>query len=134
MNDLVSIITPSYNSEKFIVKTIQSVQKQTHKNWQMLIVDDASTDNTVSLVKQLMDDDPRIHLFQNTKNLGAAKTRNKAIEQVKGKYMAFLDADDLWLPNFIEKSILKIKETNVGFTYASLKDAMKTLNLFIQII
>lgn len=127
MNGLVSIITPTYNSEKYISETIQSVQNQTYKNWEMIIVDDASTDKTIEIIQNFMDDDPRIHLLCNFKNIGAAKTRNKAIEKISGHFMTFLDADDIWFPSFIENSIAKIKETNVGFVFSSYKRSNENL-------
>lgn len=84
MNELVSIITPTYNSAKYIAETIQSVQKQTFSNWEMIIVDDGSKDNTVEMVQNFMEDDHRVHLIQLNKNSGPAKARNQGIENAKG--------------------------------------------------
>ena len=127
MTDLVSIITPTYNSAKYIAETIQSVQKQSYKNWEMIIVDDYSSDKTVEIIQNLMDEDLRIHLIQLNKNSGAAKARNAAIEKISGQYMAFLDADDIWFPNFIENSIKTIKKTGINFVFSSYKRSNEAL-------
>ena len=96
MNELVSIITPSYNTAKFIGKTIESVQNQTYQNWEMIIVDDCSTDNTDEVVDGYLSD-KRIKYIKNEKNSGAAVSRNRALREAKGKWITFLDSDDLWL-------------------------------------
>ena len=105
MPDLVSIITPMYNSEKFIDATIQSVQSQTYQNWEMIIVDDASTDRSIEIVKKIMSNEPRLHLKQLADNLGPAHTRNNGIKLSKGRFLAFLDSDDLWHKDKLEKHI-----------------------------
>lgn len=125
--DLVSIITPCYNSEKFISDTIKSVQCQTHSNWKMIIVDDCSQDKTVEIIQNFMEDDHRIHLIQLPKNSGAAKARNQAIEKVSGKFMTFLDADDIWFPDFIENSIQTIKNTGINFVFSSYRRTNENL-------
>jgi len=117
-NDLVSIITPSYNSEKFISQTIESVLSQTYKNWEMIIVDDCSTDKSREIIEEYTRKDNRIKLIKLDKNRGPAIARNRAIEEAKGRYIAFLDADDLWLPNKLEKQINFMKENNLEFTYS----------------
>jgi teichuronic acid biosynthesis glycosyltransferase TuaG len=127
MSGLVSIITPTYNSEKFITETIQSVQNQTYKNWEMLIVDDCSSDKTVAIIQQFMEDDHRIHLIRLNKNSGASKARNKAINEVKGDFMTFLDADDIWFPDFIENSIATIQETGIPFVFSSYRRSNEKL-------
>lgn len=127
MNDLVSIITPTYNSEKFIAETIQSVQNQTYQNWEILIVDDCSSDKTVEIIQQLMEDDLRIHLIRLNKNSGASKARNEAIKLVKGHYMTFLDADDIWFPDFIENSIATISNTGIPFVFSSYRRSNENL-------
>jgi teichuronic acid biosynthesis glycosyltransferase TuaG len=116
--NLVSIITPSFNSEKFIFGTIQSVQNQTHQNWEMIIVDDCSTDHTVSIIKQFMMDDDRIHLFQLDENSGTGIARDIALSKAKGDYIAFLDADDLWKPLKLEKQLQFLKENKIPFTFS----------------
>jgi teichuronic acid biosynthesis glycosyltransferase TuaG len=127
MSELVSIITPTYNSAKYIAETIQSVQKQTFSNWEMIIVDDGSKDNTVSIVQNFMEDDHRVHLVQLNKNCGPAKARNHGIDNAKGKYMTFLDADDLWFTDFIENSIQTIKKTGIHFVFSSYRRSNENL-------
>ena len=127
MNELVSIITPSFNSEKFISDTIKSVQNQTYSNWEMIIVDDFSQDRTVEMVQNFMDEDIRIHLIQLNKNSGAAKARNIGIEKISGKYMTFIDADDIWFPDFIENSIETIKKSGINFVFSSYKRSNEKL-------
>ena len=127
MESLVSIITPSFNSEKFISETIISVQNQTYTNWEMMIVDDCSSDKTVQIIQSFIDEDPRIHLIQLNKNAGAAKARNFGIEKITGKYMTFLDADDIWFSDFIESSIKTIKQTGINFVFSSYKRSNENL-------
>lgn len=115
--DLVSIITPSYNSAEFIVQTIESVISQSHKNWEMIIVDDNSTDNTVQCIKPFITSDQRIQLYQLSKNCGTAVARNTAIQKAKGTYIAFLDSDDVWLPNKLEKQLLFMKVNDFNFSH-----------------
>ncbi|MGM0634655.1 MAG: glycosyltransferase family 2 protein [Bacteroidota bacterium] len=121
MNDLVSVITPTYNAEKFVAETIKSVQEQTHSNWEMLIVDDASSDQTTQLVQEFADADYRIKLIKLNKNSGPAIARNTAITAAKGRYLAFLDADDLWFKFHLTESIEAIKTQNIPFVFASYK-------------
>ena len=104
MNDLVSIIMPSYNTGKFIAESIESVQNQTHTDWELLIVDDCSSDDTEEIVKPFLKD-ARIHYIENEKNSGAAVSRNRALREARGRWIAFLDSDDLWLPEKLEKQI-----------------------------
>lgn len=129
MKDLVSIITPTYNSEQFIAETIQSIQNQTYKNWEMLIVDDCSSDKTVDIIQQFMEDDYRIHLVRLNKNSGASKARNEAIKLVKGDYMTFLDADDIWFPDFIQNSIDTIDKVGIPFVFSSYRRSNEKLEL-----
>ena len=116
---LVSIITPSYNSEKFISETIKSVLNQTYKNWEMLITDDGSTDNSYEIINKICEKDSRIKLF-SIKNAGPAVARNNSIKYAKGKYLAFLDSDDLWMPEFLSTSIKFITKSE-GFIFSSYK-------------
>jgi glycosyltransferase involved in cell wall biosynthesis len=116
---LVSIITPSYNSEKFISETIKSVLNQTYKNWEMLITDDGSTDNSYEIINKICEKDSRIKLF-SIKNAGPAVARNNSIKHAKGKYVAFLDSDDLWFSEFLSKSINCISKSE-GFVFSSYK-------------
>lgn len=116
---LVSIITPSYNSALLIVPTIKSVISQSIGDWEMIIVDDCSCDNSVEVIRSFADQDPRIKLIQLAENSGAAVARNTAIEAASGRYIAFLDSDDAWLPNKLEKQIAFMQENNYPFTYAA---------------
>ena len=124
---LVSIITPTYNSEQFIVQTIQSVQAQTYTNWEMLIVDDCSTDSTYQILKQQAELDSRIKIQKLGVNSGAAIARNKGIDLVHGSFMTFLDADDIWFPDFIENSIRTIKTTGYSFVFSSYRRSNENL-------
>ena len=94
--DLVSIITPSYNCEKYVTDTINSVLAQGYENWEMIIVDDASTDGSVKIIEHFTQQDKRIKLIKLPQNGGAAMARNKSLEQATGRYIAFLDSDDIW--------------------------------------
>ena len=127
MNVLVSIITPAYNSAKFIAETIQSVQNQTHENWEMIIVDDGSSDETLAIVQAFIDEDKRIQCYKLEQNSGPAVARNFAIEKAKGAFMTFIDADDIWFPNFIENSIKTIEKTGVSFVFSSYKRSNENL-------
>lgn len=118
-NNLVSIITPMYNANRYIGKTIESVKAQTYENWEMLIVDDCSTDNSVDIVNLYAENDSRIKIFHNSKNSGIAITRNRAIVEAKGRFIAFLDSDDLWKPEKLEKQILFMVENDVSFSYTA---------------
>lgn len=119
MQDKVSIITPSWNSEKYIEKTIESVQNQTYSNWEMIIVDDCSTDKTVEIVEEISKIDSRIKLLRQSTNAGAAKARNRSLSESSGRYVAYLDADDIWKPTKLEKQIDFMKAQNCGFSCAS---------------
>ncbi len=103
--DLVSIITPTYNCAKYIVETIRSVQAQTYDDWEMIIADDCSTDNTKEVIEPYLEKDKRIKYICNEKNSGAAVSRNNALKESKGRWIAFLDSDDLWSPDKLEKQI-----------------------------
>lgn len=114
---LVSIITPSFNSEKFISDTIKSVLNQTYQNWEMIIIDDGSTDRTVSVIENFLDD-KRIQLYQLDQNSGTGMARNKAVSLAKGKYIAFLDSDDLWKSEKLQKQIEFMVSENQPFTFS----------------
>ena len=116
-SNLISIITPLYNSERYIEETIKSLLSQTYKNWQMIIVDDCSDDNGIEIVKRYQEKDNRIKLIKLEKNGGGAVARNRAIEEAEGKYIAFLDSDDLWHPEKLEKQIKFMEENNYNFTF-----------------
>lgn len=115
--DLVSIITPTYNCARFIAETIESVQAQTYEDWEMIIVDDCSTDNTKEIVEQYQKDDPRIQYYCLPQNSGAAEARNTALRLAAGKWIAFLDSDDLWTPEKLEKQIKFMQDNSYVFSY-----------------
>jgi teichuronic acid biosynthesis glycosyltransferase TuaG len=117
-NSLVSVIIPSFNSEKYISETIQSVQKQTYKNWEIILVDDASTDKTVTIINEIMIEENRIQLFTLNTNSGTGMARNFALSKAKGRYISFLDADDVWKPQKLEKQIHFLQENNLPFTFS----------------
>lgn len=117
MEKLVSIITPLYNCEKFIRDTINSVKAQTYKNWEMLLIDDCSSDSSVGIVKNYMEKDKRIKLIRLTKNSGPVVARNTGINKAEGEYIAFLDSDDMWASDKLTRQIGFMEENNVGFTY-----------------
>ena len=105
---MVSVIMPTYNCGAFIGEAIKSVKMQTYQVWELIVVDDCSTDNTESVVRQIMADDARLIYIRNDKQLGAAESRNKALRKAKGHWVAFLDSDDMWLPAKLEKQIAVI--------------------------
>lgn len=118
-NFLVSIITPVYNSSKYIDQCIESVLSQTYSNWEMIVVNDKSTDNSRAIIEEYVRKDPRIKLFNNEKNMGVAATRNKALEVSKGRFVAFLDSDDFWAPRKLERQIDFMINNNYGFTFTA---------------
>lgn len=116
---LVSVITPVYNKEKYIEATIQSVKSQTYENWELVIVDDCSTDQSAEIVKQYAKNDERIRYYLNENNSGAAESRNRAIELSKGEYIAFLDSDDLWSPDKLEKQLEFMQKRQCAFCFSA---------------
>lgn len=116
---LVSVIVPCYNMERFISDTIDSVVRQTYPHWELLIVDDASTDGTVGVVQKHCAQDNRIQLVVKPQHSGIADTRNQCLKMAKGRFLAFLDADDLWHPEKLEQQLQFMTERNVGFSYSS---------------
>lgn len=119
MSSLISIITPSYNSSRFIAETIESVLVQTYQNWEMLITDDCSKDDSVEIIQRYTKKDPRIKLFQLEKNSGAGVCRNNSIREAKGRYIAFLDSDDRWYPSKLEKQIAFMEQQGCAVSYTS---------------
>ena len=116
---LVSVIMPCYNMEKFIAYTIESVQRQTYPHWELLIVDDASTDETADIIKSHQNQDNRINLIVKPKHSGIADTRNQCLKMAKGRFLAFLDSDDLWHPEKLEQQLKFMTERKIGFSYSS---------------
>lgn len=112
---------PSYNTEGFIAESIRSVQDQTYENWELIIVDDCSTDNTDDVVSEFLDDE-RIRYIKNEKNRGAAISRNRALRAARGRWIAFLDSDDLWLPRKLELQLNYMKDRGYAFTYTKYRE------------
>lgn len=109
---------PSYNTAGYISDTIESVIGQTYTNWELLIVDDCSSDDTDQVMKAFLSDS-RIRYFKNIQNSGAAESRNRALKEAKGKWVAFLDSDDLWKPEKLEKQIRFMKSNGYHFSYTN---------------
>ena len=133
VDGLVSIIMPSWNTGNYIAESIESVLNQTYKNWELLIVDDCSTDNTDSVVASF--DDKRIRYFKNKKNSGAALTRNRAIRKANGEWIAFLDSDDLWSPEKLEKQLKFMNDNGYVFSYhdfVKIDEKSKPLNVYVS--
>lgn len=134
---LVSIITPTYNCAEYISRTIESVQAQTYINWEMIIVDDRSKDNTKEIVEGYMKHDRRIHYHLLEVNSGAAVARTMAMKLAKGAYMAFLDSDDIWLPDKLEKQLKWMEKTGYDFTctaYEQIDEKDKSLGKIVKTI
>lgn len=116
---MVSIITPCHNAEKFIGETIESVLKQTYDNWELIVVDDGSTDGSADIVKRYQEGDSRIKYFRIDKASGSpSKPRNLGIENSKGNYIAFLDSDDLWLEDKLEKQVAFMQKRGINLSYS----------------
>ena len=133
--DLVSIIMPAYNCSDFIGKSIDTIRQQTYENWELIIVDDCSTDDTPLVIRQYIEQDERIHLYQLEKNSGAAIARNTAVDKANGVYLAFNDSDDLWKPEKLEKQIHFMTENNYNFTctdYGKIDEQDNIQNIVIK--
>lgn len=115
--DMVSIVVPVYNSAKFLNDTIKTVQEQTYSNWELIFVDDGSMDDSVEIIKSFQKSDKRIKLFEQQKNYGAALARNKGINESQGNYLCYIDADDLWDKEKLEKQVKFMKENNCEFSF-----------------
>ena len=120
MNEpLVSIITPVYNAERFLEDTIKSVQKQSYKNWELVLVDDCSKDSSSEIIEKFRNSDDRIKYIKLEKNSGAAISRNTGIKNAEGRFIAFVDSDDLWEETKLEKQIEYMLRENIGFSFTS---------------
>lgn len=120
MDELVSIIMPSYNTAAYIKDSIQSVLNQTYSNWELIIIDDCSTDNTKNVLEEIQD--RRIRVYKNEKNWGAAVCRNIALRKANGRWIAFLDSDDLWKPDKLKKQVAFMKNNNYFFSYSNYEE------------
>lgn len=133
VDNLISIIMPSWNTGNLIAESIQSVIAQTYTNWELLIVDDCSTDHTDEVVASFHDN--RIRYFKNEQNCGAALTRNKALREANGEWIAFLDSDDLWEPTKLERQIAFMSENGYVFSYheyVKIDEESKPLNIHVS--
>ena len=133
IDGLVSIIMPSWNTGRFIAESVQSVINQTYQKWELLIVDDCSTDNTDAVVTSFTDE--RIRYFHNDHNSGAALTRNYALREAKGEWIAFLDSDDLWLPEKLEKQLNFMNRNGYVFSYheyVKIDEESRPLNVYVS--
>jgi glycosyltransferase involved in cell wall biosynthesis len=116
---LVSIITPSYNCAQFVAETIEAILAQSYTNWELLITDDCSSDNSCEIIQRYADNDPRIKLLRLEKNSGAGVARNNSISAAKGRFIAFCDSDDRWTSNKLERQLSFMVDNNYGLTYTS---------------
>ena len=118
---MISIVTPVYNAAAFILQTIEMVQKQEYTDWELILVDDGSKDNSCEVIEKYVEENPdeRIRLIKKGKNEGAALTRNRGIREAKGRYIAFLDADDVWMPRKLQVQMEFMKKTDAGFVFSA---------------
>lgn len=117
--DLISIITASYNSENFIRSTYYSIVSQSYTNWEWLVTDDCSSDGSLDILKEIQVSDSRVKVFQNLTNLGAARARNKSLSQARGRFVAFIDADDLWESDKLLKQTNFMLRGSVGISFTA---------------
>lgn len=119
MDELISIIVPVYNVEKYIAETIDSVLAQTYPHWELLLVEDCSSDGTVNTIVCYLEkkSDSRIRLIRQPSNQGAARARNRGLEEARGRYIAYLDADDLWMPDKLGKELAFLREKSAAFVF-----------------
>ena len=115
----ISVIMPAYNAERFIGRAVSSVINQTYTNWELIIIDDCSADNTVAVASRIAEGDRRISVVLNEKNMGVAKTRNKGLDMAKGDWIALLDSDDIWMPEKLEKQLNLAREEKADILYCS---------------
>jgi len=118
-DELISIVTPSYNCSAYIAQTIGSVSNQSYQNWEMIIVDDCSTDDSVVVIKKIIKHNPRIRLIELARNVGSAMSRNAALEAANGRFIAFLDSDDIWYPNKLEKQVAFMLKRHAPISFTS---------------
>ena len=134
---LISVIMPCYNMEAFVADSIRSVIGQSYPNWELLITDDASTDGTVDILKAFCEQDQRILIEAKERNSGIADTRNRCIQRAQGRFLAFLDADDLWHPDKLERQLRFMTDKNIGFSYSTydwIDENGKNMDKFINTI
>jgi len=132
--ELVSIITPSYKSERFIAECIESVLSQTYENWEMIIVDDCSPDNSNDIIEEYCKKDARIKLLRLEQNSGPAVARNTAIKEAKGRFIAFLDADDLWVQEKLKKQLTFMQKNDIAFSFSEYVKIDENSNVISEVI
>lgn len=118
-NELISVVIPAYNAEKYIEATIRSVLAQTYRNFEIIVIDDASTDKTVEIVRKMAENEPRIQLYPNETNLGVALSRNRGFSLAKGQWVALLDSDDVWRAEKLERQLALAKKSGADIIYCS---------------
>lgn len=136
-NGLVTVITPAYNSEKYIEETILSVLNQTYTEWEMIIVDDCSKDSTCDIVRKYAEQDSRVKLLIQESNKGAGAARTRALRESNGRFIAYLDADDIWTEDKLEKQVRYMLDKNIGFSctsYEVINDEGKKLNKVVRML
>ena len=116
---MVSVVMPAYNAMRYIETAVRSVMAQTYTDWELIVVDDGSSDDTCGVVRSLMAEDPRIQLVQNPENRGVSHTRNRGLDLCRGDYVALLDCDDVWLPEKLEKQLALAAESGADVLYCS---------------
>lgn len=126
----VSVITPSYNCARYISSTIESILAQTFLDWELIIVDDCSTDDSVDVINSFVKQDVRVKLIKLEKNSGAAVARNAAIETAQGRYITFLDSDDMWLPNKLEQQVAYMHKNDIAFSYSAYEKVYESGEVF----
>lgn len=137
MNEKVTVITPSYNSGKYIAKTIESVRSQTYTDWEMIVVDDCSSDDTCAIVEAFARRDARVKLYRQQENAGAGAARTKAMRMAQGRFIAYLDSDDLWKSEKLERQVAFMKAKQCGFSctsYEVIDDAGNRLNKCVHML
>lgn len=117
-DELISIIMPAYNSDKYIAQAIDSVIQQTYQSWELIIIDDCSSDNTNSIIEQMIEKDSRIRRIKNEQNLGVSATRNKGVALCRGEWVAFLDSDDLWEKTKLDKQMKLAHASSAEFVFS----------------
>lgn len=115
----VSIITATYNSEKYLEETYRSIKKQSHLCWEWVITDDCSTDNTENILKEIASKDKRVKVYRNEKNSGAAVARNNSLRNASGKYIAFIDSDDVWKEEKLETQLRFMEAKDLSFSFTA---------------
>jgi len=132
VKNLISIITPSYKGEQLIKQTIDSVIDQTYTNWEMIIVDDCSPDNSNEIIEEYIKKDNRIKLIKLDENRGPAVSRNSAIKEARGRYIAFLDADDYWHKEKLEKQLAFMKDNDIALSFTGYERVEESSSKFID--